>query len=80
MGGYKWCDELEFLPLVHTIDYMNWGNAKKIKKTLLKINAKVEEVIPRKFINFFFWGSQTKKKFPANNRIVITNTNNCSSQ
>ena len=28
MGGYKWCDELEFLPLVHTIDYMNWGNAK----------------------------------------------------
>ena len=77
MGGYKWCDELEFLPLVHTIDYMNWGNAKKIK-TLLKINAKVEEVIPRKFINFF-WEAK-KKKFPANNRIVITNTNNCSSQ
>lgn len=36
MGGYKWCDELEFLPLVHTIDYMNWGNAKKIKKNIVE--------------------------------------------
>ena len=36
MGGYKWCDELEFLPLLQTIDYMNWGNAKKIKKKIVE--------------------------------------------